>query len=315
MNFNQLKYFIELARSLNFSKSAERMMISQPALSLQIQKLEEEFGYKLVDRTKKPLALTPEGELFYEKALKIVQMAEDLENLGMEINEQVEGRLRLGIIPTLSPYLTPMFISEMNRKFPKLFIEIDELHTEEIIGKLAYNELDAGILSTPVKTRNIGFVPLFYERFYLYVSEKHELYSQEKISLDTLPMNELWYLREGNCFQNQVDSACKIPDQKNTGLLFRYVSYSIESLKRIVENQGGMTFIPELATVNVPPDYEDMIKTIEEPTPFREISAAYLKTTGLKKTVQLLLDTIKENLPAHLRTKPGLKPLDTKLRL
>jgi LysR family transcriptional regulator, hydrogen peroxide-inducible genes activator len=315
MNINQLKNFIELTRSRSFSKSAERMNVSQPALSIQIQKLEEEFAYRLIDRTKKPLVLTPEGELFYEKALKIVQMVEDLGNLGLEIDEQVEGKIRVGIIPTLSPYLVPMFIDELNRKYPRLFLDITELHTEEIIARLIYNELDVGILSTPVKAKNIGFVPLFYERFYLYVSEKHEYYSQNEINLDNLPMEELWYLREGNCFQNQVDSMCKIPDIDDTELSFRYVSYSIESLKRIVENQGGMTFIPELATVNISPEYEDMIKTIEEPVPVREISAAYLKTTGIKRMVQILLDTINDSIPSRMKTRPRLEPLDTKLRL
>ncbi len=315
MNINQLKNFIELTRSRSFSKSAERMNVSQPALSIQIQKLEEEFAYRLIDRTKKPLVLTPEGELFYEKALKIVQMVEDLGNLGLEIDEQVEGKIRVGIIPTLSPYLVPMFIDELNRKYPRLFLDITELHTEEIIARLIYNELDVGILSTPVKAKNIGFVPLFYERFYLYISEKHEYYSQNEINLDNLPMEELWYLREGNCFQNQVNSMCKIPDIHDTELLFRYVSYSIESLKQIVENQGGMTFIPELATVNISPEYEDMIKTIEEPVPVREISAAYLKTTGIKRMVQILLDTINDSIPLRMKTRPRLEPLDTKLRL
>ena len=242
MNINQLKYFIELTRSRSFSKSAERMNVSQPALSIQIQRLEEEFEYKLIDRTKKPLALTPEGELFYEKALKIVQMVEDLGNLSLEIEEQVEGKLRVGIIPTLSPYLIPMFIDELNRKFPRFFLDITELHTEDIIAKLTYNELDVGILATPVKAKNVGFVPLFYERFYLYISEKHEYYNRDEINLDNLPMEELWYLREGNCFQNQVNSMCKIPDINDTELSFRYVSYSIESLKRIVENQGRDDF-------------------------------------------------------------------------
>jgi LysR family hydrogen peroxide-inducible transcriptional activator len=108
---------------------------------------------------------------------------------------------------------------------------------------------------------------------------------------------------------------CKIPDIHDTELLFRYVSYSIESLKRIVENQGGMTFIPELATVNISPEYEDMIKTIEEPVPVREISAAYLKTTGIKRMVQILLDTINDSIPSRMKTRPRLEPLDTKLRL
>ncbi|WP_423126585.1 LysR family transcriptional regulator [Gaoshiqia sp. Z1-71] len=315
MNINQLKYFIELARNKSFSKSANRLNISQPALSLQIRKLEEEFEYQLIDRTKKPLALTAEGELFYEKALKIIQLVEDLGQLSLEMEEQVEGTLRIGIIPTLAPYLTPLFIKQLNRKYPKLFLDLTELNTEDIINRLTYNELDAGILSTPLKAKNIGFVPLFYEQFFLYVSEHHHLFAQDSVKLELLPRNELWYLREGNCFQNQVNSFCRIPDPKDSDLAFRYVSYSIESLKRIVENQGGMTFIPELATINIPSDYENMIKKIEGETPVREISAAYLRTTGLKKLVQLLLNEVVDCIPARMKQKPDVKPLDTQLRL
>jgi len=315
MNINQLKYFIELARNRSFSRAAEHVNISQPALSLQIQKLEEEFEYRLIDRTKKPLSLTPEGDLFFEKALKIVQLVEDLSQLSSDIEEQMEGKIRIGIIPTLSPYLVPMFINELNKQHPRLFLEILELNTEEITARLTYNELDLGIIATPVTAKNIEFEPLFYERFFLYVSEKHELYSKENVQLEKLPVEELWYLREGNCFQNQVNSICQIPDYNQTDLSFRYVSYSIESLKRIVENQGGMTFIPELATVNIPSEYENMIKPFEDPAPVREISAAYLKTIGLKKTVRVLLDVLLENIPARMKAKPETRPLDTRVRI
>ncbi|MCW0482398.1 LysR family transcriptional regulator [Gaoshiqia sediminis] len=315
MNINQLTYFIELVRHRSFSRAAAQLHISQPALSLQIQKLEEEYSYQLIDRTRKPLSLTSEGELFYEKALTIVQLVDDLNQLGLDMDEQAEGKLRVGIIPTLSPYLVPLFIDALNEKYPRLFLEITEVNTEDIITRLTFNELDLGILSTPVIAKNIGFVPLFYERFYLYVSDRHSLFAEEKISQDQLQTEELWYLREGNCFQNQVNSICQIPDRKETELSFRYISYSIESIKRIVENQGGMTFLPELATINIPEVYEDMVKEIGEPTPIREISAAYLKSTGLKRIAQLLLEVISENIPTRMKQKPVIKPLDTKLKI
>ncbi len=314
MNTQQLKYFVELARSKSFSQAAERIGISQPALSLQIRKLEEEFEYQLIDRTKKPLALTPEGKLFFPKALKITQLIDELSELSVEIEDQVEGKIRLGIIPTLSPYLVPLFIKELNRKYPGIFLDVTELKTEEIISRLTYNELDLGILSTPLSAKNIGFKPLFYERFFLYVSDKNKLSDLEKISLNNLPSDELWYLREGNCFQNQVNSICQAATTPSKEFPLRYLSYSIESLMRIVEFQGGMTFIPELATLNIPSENEDMVKPIEEPAPVREISAAYLKTSGLQKNGQLFLDVLLSQIPARMKQKPGVKPLNTKLR-
>ncbi|WP_372775569.1 LysR family transcriptional regulator [Mangrovibacterium sp.] len=314
MNFNQLKYLIELRRHKSFSAAAAAVNISQPALSIQIQKLEEEYEFTLIDRTKHPLALTTEGELFYEKALEIVQLAEDLEQLGLNFEGQLEGKLRVGIIPTLSPYLVPLFMNELTRTYPSIKVDILELKTEDILSRLKYNELDLGIISTPVKTTNIGFVPLFYEQFYLYVSKDHLLFEKDSVILDGINETELHYLHEGNCFQNQVNSVCRIPDYSESDAPFRYLSNSIESLKRIVENQGGLTFIPELATSNIPAEYETMIKEIESPTPMREISACYLKTTGYKKMAQVFVEVLLQNIPARMKQKPSQPPLATNIR-
>ena len=313
MNINQLKYYIELYKVRNFSKAAANLSISQPALSLQIQKLEEEFGYHLVERHVKPLGISPEGELFFEKSVEIIQMLDDLDQLSFEIEDEIVGQIRIGIIPTLSPYLIPLVINLAKQKYPGLKIEIVELVTEDILTKLNFNELDAGIISTPVKAKNVSFLPIFYETFYLYVSEKHELYEKEKIKLTEVDADQLWYLSEGNCFQNQVNAVCSIPSFELAKSNFRYISSSIESLKRIVETQGGITFIPELATLNVSSEYEDLIKSIESPVPYREISLAYLKTSGIKKLVKAFVDVILESVPQRMKVKPATPPLETKL--
>lgn len=315
MNFNQLKYFIELVRYKSFSEAAKSLLITQPALSLQIQKLEEEYEFQLIDRTKKPLALTPEGELFYEKALEIVQLVDDLDQLSLDLENQVEGKLRVGIIPTLSPYLVPLFMNQMNQSYPELRVDIMELKTEEILTMLTHNDLDLGIISTPVKAPKIGFVPLFWERFYLYISPNHPLGTEACVALCNLNEKELLYLHEGNCFQNQVNAVCSLPSLSESDLSFRYQSNSIESLKRIVENQGGLTFIPELASSNIPAEYEPMIKEIEAPVPVREISACYLKTTGYKRTAKVFVDVLLDTIPPRMKQKPDVKPLDTEIRL
>ncbi|MFV0376670.1 MAG: LysR family transcriptional regulator [Mangrovibacterium sp.] len=314
MNFNQLKYFIELERYKSFSEAAKTLGITQPALSLQIQKLEEEYEFQLIDRTKKPLALTAEGELFYEKALEIVQLVGDLDQLSLDMENQVEGKLRVGIIPTLSPYLVPLFFDELNHRFPALKVNIMELKTEEILSMLAHNDLDLGIISTPVKAPKIGIVPLFYEQFYLYISPKHPLGTTESVDLKQINETELLYLYEGNCFQNQVNSVCQMSGLSESELSFRYLSNSIESLKRIVENQGGLTFIPELASSNIPAEYEPMVKKIEAPVPIREISACYLKTTGYKKTARIFVDVLLESIPSRMKQKPSEKILNTEIR-
>ncbi len=313
MNINQLKYFVELYRVRNFSKAAENLSISQPALSLQIQKVEEEFGYFLVERNRKPLGITAEGELFFEKAVQVIQMMNDFEQLSFELEEEIKGEIRIGIIPTLSPYLTPLIINPAKKRFPDLKIEIVELVTETILTKLKFNELDAGIISTPVKAANFGFTPLFYEQFFLYVAESHPLYKQSRIKRHEIATDELWYLTEGNCFQNQINSVCAIPSFESVSSSFRYVSSSIESLKRIVESQGGITFIPELATLNVSSEYEDLIKPFEDPIPTREISLVYLKNTGLKKLVRAFMEVILGTIPKRMKERPAFPSLDTRL--
>nr|MBD3622630.1 hydrogen peroxide-inducible genes activator [Sunxiuqinia sp.] len=313
MNINQLKYFVELYRVRNFSKAAENLSISQPALSLQIQKVEEEFGYFLVERNRKPLGITVEGELFFEKAVQVIQMMNDFEQLSFELEEEIKGEIRIGIIPTLSPYLTPLIINPAKKRFPDLKIEIVELVTETILTKLKFNELDAGIISTPVKAANFGFTPLFYEQFFLYVAESHPLYKQPRIKQHDIATDELWYLTEGNCFQNQINSVCAIPSFESVSSSFRYVSSSIESLKRIVESQGGITFIPELATLNVSSEYEDLIKPFEDPIPTREISLVYLKNTGLKKLVRAFMEVILGTIPKRMKERPAFPSLDTRL--
>ncbi|MFW5832321.1 MAG: LysR substrate-binding domain-containing protein, partial [Prolixibacteraceae bacterium] len=271
MNLTQLEYLKALATYRSFSLAAQKLKITQPALSLQIQKLEEELDLKLVDRTKRPLNFTPEGEIFYRKAVEILKMTEQLKQLSTEMSEEVSGDLSVGIIPTLSPYLTPLFIDELNSNYPKLQLEITELKTEEIINSIKLGNLDCGVLSTPIDTTGIRSMPLFYERFFIYISEKHQFFSEEKINISKLNTEEIWYLEEGNCFQNQVNSICQINYQKKASQNLVYKSSSIESLRRIVENKNGVTFIPEHATVNIPSDFEEMVKEFSDQQPVREI--------------------------------------------
>ena len=311
MNLNQLRYFVELTRSRSFSKAAKNLNISQPALSLQIQNLEEEFNFVLIERSMRPLTLTYEGEQFLEKSLKILQLVDELDNLSIDLEEEVVGKLRVGIIPTLSPYLTPLFIKDISRDYPNLYLEIIELSSDDIISQLTYNEIDLGIMATPVVAKNIGFTTLFYERFFLYVSEKSSIFELEKVRLSDIPKNELWFLKEGNCFQSQVNTLCNIRNDENRQLI--YSSYSIESIKRIVELSGGITFIPELSTTNIPSENENMLKMLASPVPVREISAAWLKTSGLKKNARILTDVILSQIPTRMKKRPQNKPTPTSL--
>jgi LysR family hydrogen peroxide-inducible transcriptional activator len=314
MNFNQIVYFEELVRQGSFSKAAAVLEISQPALSLQVQNLEKELNFKLVDRRTKPLKLTTEGEVFWQKCQEIINLIDSLKDIALDLEQKVEGVLKVGIIPTLAPYLVPLFINDINKKYPALIIEIEEAVTEKIISGIKSGQLDAGIVSTPLEVNGIYFQPLFYEHFYLYVSPKHPLYEKETIDIDEFNPEDLWYLQEGNCFQNQVNAICKLSSKAIERQTLVYNSNSLESLKRIVETRKGMTFIPELATVGIPSENEDMVKEISEKDAVREISLAVSRNVTKKKLIEPLVRTILASVPGRMHLTTIEKIIDTSLR-
>lgn len=316
MNIKQLRYFIGIVRHRSFSKAAEELGLTQPALSLQIQKLEEECEFMLIDRSRKPLGISPEGVIFYEKALQILQLVDDLDRLSVDMIDGVERQLRVGIIPTLAPYLVPLFAKDLKEKYPEVHLEIVECIADDIVNKLNYNELDLGILATPIHAKNLGYIPLFYERFYLYVGKQSKYYEEDEVSIADLNMDEVIYLGEEHCFRNQVDSICMGTKDRTKNLQFDYSSSSIEATKRIVENYGGIAFLPELATRNnIPFEFKKMIKPIKGDVSTREISIAYTKTIGMKRIGVNFVDVIIDNMPEHMQEKPVQNPLDTRLKL
>lgn len=313
MNFTQLEYFKEIYLTGSYSVAAEKLGITQPALSLQMQKLEEELDFKLIDRTRRPLKLTEEGEVFYQKSIEILQDVEQLKNVALELVSEVKGTLRLGIIPTLAPYLVPLFAEKLKQKFPALQLVVFELKTEEIVDELKMAQLDCGIISTPISEQKLAFEPIFYERFYAYISEKHPLFKNSKIDIASVNEEDIWYLEEGNCFQNQVNSICNFtPQQQDTRQLL-YRSNSIDSLRRIVENENGITFIPELATINIPVEYEELIKEFSGVPPVREISIITLKRHAREKQVNAVKSVITESIPKRMQQKPDAWIVNTEL--
>jgi len=313
MNIVQLEYLKELYVCGSFSVAAEKLGVTQPAMSLQIQKLEEELEFKLIDRTKRPFQFTDEGRLFYEKSVDILKQIEALKQISIEISEEVRGNLKVGIIPTLAPYLVPLFIQQLGKEYPALQLEISELKTDDILVAIKMGDLDCGIISTPVSASNVSVFPLFYERFFAYLSEDHPLFKNDSVNIDEINEDEIWYLEEGNCFQNQVNSICKINPQKKNKERLIYHSNSIESLRRIVEYKSGLTFIPELATINIPSEQEDLIKEIEPEEPVREISLITARRFAKERQVNALQQVIVESIPARMTKKPKGWIVDTLL--
>lgn len=313
MNLAQLEYFREIYITGSFSRAAEKLGITQPALSLQIQKLEEELDFKLIDRARRPLKLTEEGKVLYQKSVEILQQIEQLKDVALDLVEEIKGTLKIGIIPTLSPYLVPLFAGNLNQDYPALQIEIFELRTEEIITQLKMGLLDVGIISTPISEKNINIEPVFYELFFAFVSEKHPWFKCKSINLNEIKEKDIWYLEEGNCFQNQVNSICNISSKHSKARQLVYRSSSIDSLRRIVENERGITFVPELATITIPAEQEEMIKDFEKVKPVREISIITLKKHTKERQILALKTSITASIPKRMLTKPNTWIVDTQL--
>ncbi len=313
MTFNQLRYVVAISKYGSFSKASEALKITQPALTLQIKKLEDEIGLVLFDRSQKQISLTREGEVMMAKATQILSLVDNLSDVAIELEDEINGKLNIGIIPTIAPYITPLFIDELNKNYPKLKLNIIELITEDVVSRIKTGELDLGVISTPVQAKGVVFTKLFYEKFYLFVSDQNELYSNDTVKIKEIDLNDLWYLNEGNCFQNQVNALCKFSEKLIEKQNFRYQSNSIESLRYIVENRGGITFIPELATLTISSEKEGMVKDIEGILPVREISMITSKFVAKQKLIDAFLEILLTNIPERMKSMQANMILDTKI--
>lgn len=315
MTINQLKYLIRISKLRSFSKASDELNITQPALTLQIKNLEEELGFKMFDRTQKPLIVTREGEVFIKKAQQIITQLDGLYTIAMELEEEINGVLRIGIIPTIAPYLVPIFIDNLNKKYPKLQLSIIELITEDVIESVKQGDVDLGIVATPVSAEGVNFKKLFYEKFYLFVSDQNKLIDKDSVKMNDLEINELWYLNEGNCFQNQVNTLCEISNKIVQEQHFKYQSNSIESLRYIVEHRGGMTFIPELATLTIPSEKEEMIKEIDGIQPVREISTVTSRFVTKQKLIDAFTEVLLESIPKRMQELKTNMIMDTQISI
>jgi LysR family transcriptional regulator, hydrogen peroxide-inducible genes activator len=295
MNLQQLEYIVALDIHRNHVKAAEHCHVTQPTLSMMVKKLEDELGVKIFDRSL-PLKPTPSGEIIISRARQILQEIKNMKEFIRNEKDSIEGEFRLGVIPTLAPYLLPRFLNEFLEKHPGTSFTVIELQTEDIIKNLKTNRLDVAILVTPLEDKDIREIPVFYEPILLYTSEKLKYFQQDKINLKSLTGDNLLLLEEGHCFRGQVMNLCSTKNKKMHHQL-NYQSGSFETLKAMVDNNYGYTLIPELA-VNVKSKH---VKHFTSPEPVREVSLA--AHTGFVKEMLLvkLREAILKTIPQHFK--------------
>ncbi|MEO1263425.1 MAG: hydrogen peroxide-inducible genes activator [Bacteroidota bacterium] len=300
MNLQQLEYILALEEHQSFSKAAAAKFISQPALSMMIQKLEDELDLKLFDRSKKPIVPTVVGKPVIDQARVILREVKKLEEINRSLKKTLQGELSIGIIPTLAPYLLPLFLKPFLEKFPKIHIKIYENTTEVIAEKIKTGLLDAGILVTPLSYRFIHEIPLFYERFFVY---SHDFFQKNYLLPEDIDPDELWLLQEGHCFRSQIMNLCEL--RKKSRSRFEFEAGSIDTLIKMVDHQSGVTIVPELATFTLSKDQQTHLKPFAPPVPVREVSLV----THRDYVKKSLIDALSESIIAHL---PDMKHVEEK---
>ncbi len=316
MTLQQLEYALALRQHESYSRAAKSVGISQPAMSIQIRKLEEEMDLTLFDRSQKKVKPTYQGKIFLERAQLLITQAKHLRSLAVELSDELSGTLNLGIIPTLAPYLLPLFIDNLNEAYPKLTLNVIEALTEDVIQGIKVGDLDGGIISTPIESRTtFTTVPLFYEGFKLFVAPHHPLSQVEAVDVSQIPVNDIWLLKEGNCFRDQVDNICELSRAESDHDLFYFESNSIEALCRIVEFKGGVTFLPELTTISLDSDREELVKDLKGPRKVREISLLYLPNIARQPALDQVGQAIQKNIPKKWLEKGKSEAIPTKVRV
>ena len=303
-SLTQLKYIIAVARSGHFGKAAEQCHVSQPSLSMQIQKVEEEIGYPLFDRKKKPVVPTKKGEVFIEQARRVLGEFQKLNQVSLETIRQPSGEFRLGIIPTLAPYLLPVFLESFSETYPKVDLYIEEMKTDVIISELRKDNCDAGILATPLKEKGIRERPLFYEPFYAYSSPSHEIHLQPNVHVSDLSRNhDIWLLQDGHCFKNQVLNLCSLDEETGVFKNVHFESGNLETIRYLIKKTKGYTLLPYLFVQTLPTqEQKTMISSFSAPIPTREVSLVHARDNWKKDVLEALYSSIKSNLPSDLET-------------
>lgn len=303
MNFNiqQLEYIIALDNYGSFSQAAVHCNVTQPTLSMQVKKIEEELGVIIFDRSRKPLKATEEGMPILDQARIIMQEVNVLRDQVNSEKGPANGVLTIGIIPTIAPYIVPVFLGDFLRKYPEIKVHIKELKTEEITDALKKEKIDFGILATPLREQGIHEYPLFYEKLICYADEEIAASYKNRIGINDLLSHKIWLLSEGNCFRNQVFNLCAMDQIAFRDFHLSYESGSVEGLMRLVDKEGGLTFIPELATLDMYDDQLDRLKFIADQNPVREISIVLGRRAMKKKLIDLFSAELLEALPAQIR--------------
>lgn len=301
MTLIQLKYAVAVDTYRHFAIAAEHCFVTQPTLSMQISKLEKELDILLFDRSKHPVEPTEIGARLIAQARTVLQEAKRIDDMVQGSKGVVSGDFRLGIIPTVAPSLLPRFLKAITENHPDIFLKVEELQTEQILERLDRDELDAGIMATPLEDSRFVETPLYYEPFMAFVPELHRLAKGDFVLHSELDIKDILLLKNGHCFRQNVINLCSsaFPQREHTDR-FGFESGNFDTLIRLSMQGFGMTLIPYLTALDLPEEQKKFLKPIEHPQPNREISVVYHRAQLKLGMISLVAEEIKKKIPKKL---------------
>ena len=299
----QLEYLLAVDQERHFGKAAKACNVSQPSLSAQIQKLEDELGLVIFDRSKKPILVTEAGREIVQQAKIVLREHRKIRALADTKSLEPKGTFELAVIPTLAAYVIPLFLGDFCETYPGVDLVVHEHKTEDIIRLLQSDALDAGLLVTPLKDDSLIERHLYYEAFHCYLNPEHPLQEREVVLETDLDCGDLWLLSEGHCFRNQMLKICSKGQNQCVYPNIRFESGNLETLVKLVNANSGFTLLPQMAVDELSEDaVQTHIKPFAAPVPTREVSLVYNRSFLKETIINALEKTIIENLPGHIKS-------------
>jgi LysR family hydrogen peroxide-inducible transcriptional activator len=310
MTITQLEYIVAVDTYKSFVLAAEKCFVTQPTLSMQVQKLEDTLGIKIFDRSHQPIMPTEVGLEIIAQARVMLAESYKIKEMVSDRQKELSGELRIGIIPTVAPYILPKIITRFIEKYPLVKLIVWEQNTAQIIQQLKLGTIDCGILSTPLHESSLTEIPVFYENFVAYVSKTSKLFKKKGIVPDDIDMEELWVLHEGHCMREQVLNICQRRKLTRGFQHFEYNTGSVDTLKRMVDQNNGATILPELAIADLSEKQLDKVRYFKSPEPAREVSIVIQRNFLKRRMIEALKVEIIDAVPKKLRTKKKKELMD-----
>lgn len=299
MTIIQLEYLLAVANCGSFSMAAEHCFVTQPSLSMQIKALEEELGVVLLDRSKKPVIPTEAGEVVLEQVRETLKEYNSIREVVAEMKGEISGKLRLGVIPTIAPYLLHKFIPDFVKRYPHVELEIREMVTADIIEALRRDRIDAAIVASGTCSDGIVEHDMFSDRFFLYVSPSNPLYERSNVRIEDIDLNDLILLSPGNCMRDQILELCQA--RRETVSNYSFESGTIDTLMRLVDCTNNVTIIPEMALEYIPAEKRSQVKTLAKGATSRKIAVAVRRTYVKTSIVQALMQAIMSSVAKRIK--------------